>query len=86
MSLRTLYLSLLTLSQRLLSLCLKLLELPCIITVRVLIPRIWQELIGAGIRNQVVPLWIVDLSIVSHVSLQSTIEVVRINIVDDPLY
>ena len=79
LSLRSLYLDLLILSWRLL-------ELSCIITVRVLIPRIWHELIGASTRNQVVPLWIVDLSIVSHIPLQSTIKVVRINIVDDPLY
>ena len=48
--------------------------------------RMWHELICAGIKNQMVPLWIVDLSIMSHVSLQSTVEVVRINILDDPLH
>ena len=70
----------------LLSLGLKLLKLLCIITVRVLIPGMQHKLICIGIRNQVVSLWIVDLSIVSHVSLQLTIKVVRINILDDPLY
>jgi hypothetical protein len=79
LSLRTLYLSLLTLSQRLLVLL-------CIITIRILIPRVWHELVHVGIRNQVTFLWIVDLSIVSCISLQSTIEIVRTNILDDPLH
>ena len=60
LSLRTLYLSLLTLSQRLL-------ELLCIITIRILVPRMWHELICADIRNQVISLCIVDLSIMSHI-------------------
>ena len=79
LSLRTLYLSLLTLSQRLL-------QLLSIITIRILIPRMWHELICAGIRNQVISLQIVDLSIMSCISLQSTIEVIRINILNDPLH
>ena len=78
-SLRTLYLSLLILSRRLL-------ELLSIITVRILIPRMWHGLVHAGIRNQVISLQIVDLSIVSCISLQSTIEIIRINILDDPLH
>jgi hypothetical protein len=79
LNLRSLYLHLLILSRRLL-------ELLCIITIRVLIPRMWHKLICAGIRNQVVSLWIVDLGIVSCVSLQSTIEVVGINTPNDPLH
>jgi hypothetical protein len=46
----------------------------------------WQKLVCAGIRNQMISLWIVDLSIVSYVSLQSTIEIIWINILDDPLH
>ena len=44
LSLRVLYLKLLTLS-------LRSLELLCIIVIRVLVPRVWQKLICAGIRN-----------------------------------
>jgi len=58
LSLRALYLKLLTLSLkllslnlRLLSLALKLLKLLCIIIIRILVPRMWQKLICAGIRN-----------------------------------
>ena len=86
LSLRALYLNLLTLSQRLLSLNLRLLELLHIITIRILIPKLWHKLICAGIRNQVISFWIADLSTMSCISLQSTIEVVRINILDDPLH
>ena len=81
LSLRALYLTLLTLSQRLLPLDLRLLEL-----LLIMIPRVWNKLICAGIRNQVISFWIVDLSIVSCIPLQSTIEVVGINILDDPLH
>jgi hypothetical protein len=63
-----------------------LLELLHIITVRILIPKVWHKLVRAGIRNQVISFWIVDLNIISCISLQSTIEVVRINILDDPLH
>jgi hypothetical protein len=49
LSLRTLYLSLLILGRRLL-------ELLCIITIRILIPRMRHELVRAGIRNQVISL------------------------------
>ena len=76
LSLRALHLNLLTLSQRLLSLDLRLLKLLRIIAIRILIPRVWHNLVCAGIRNQVISFWIVNLSIVSCISLQSTIEIV----------
>ena len=47
LSLRVLYLKLLTLS-------LRSLELLCIIVIRVLVPRVWQKLICASIRNQMI--------------------------------
>jgi hypothetical protein len=50
--------------EHLLPLGLKLLKLLRIIIVRILIPRVWQELICASIRHQIIPFRIVDLSIV----------------------
>jgi hypothetical protein len=76
----------LSLNLRLLSLGLKLLKLLRIVAIGTLIPRVWHELIRAGIRNWMLPFWVVDLSIVSSISLQPTIEVVRTNIFGDPLY
>ena len=90
LSLGAMYLQLLTLSLSLIPLNLKLLSLGlkllCIITVGILIPRMWQKFICAGIKNQVISLRVVDLSIMSSISLQPTIEIIWINILDDPLY
>jgi hypothetical protein len=64
----------------------KLLKLLWIIIVRILIPRTWQKFICAGIRNQVISLWVVDLSIVSCIALQLTIEIIWTDISNDPLH
>ena len=73
-------------SLNLLSLGLKLLKLLCIITIRVLVPRMQHKLIHAGIRNQMISFSVVDLSIMGCISLQLTVVIIWINIIDDPLH